>query len=261
MNISQTLYEFQRSDGLTIRGKLYAQAGETRQPLVIFGHAFGGSYKDIEWHGEAIAREGIACLLIDYCGGGKETTSDGAWEDMTPMTVCEDMETVVSQIARVPEADPDRVFLMGGSLGGLASALVAARCGRKIRGIILWYPALSFPDKVRRTFPDGNVQDTEFLGCIVTRNYYASVLDLDAYAEAERYTGPVLIIQGDKDDIVPPESSERMAARYQNAQLVMIPGAGHGFDERDAVTAREAAVRFIKEQLSDHSPVTPQFRS
>ena len=41
MNISQTLYEFQRSDGLTIRGKLYARAGEIRQPLVIFGHAFG----------------------------------------------------------------------------------------------------------------------------------------------------------------------------------------------------------------------------
>ena len=239
-------YAFQRNDGLMIRGRLYAPDGDGKKPVVIFGHAFGGSYKDIEWHGEAIARAGIACLFIDYCGGGRESTSDGAWDDMTPLTVCLDMETVLSQIGNVKEANPDHVFLMGGSLGGLAAALTAAKARSLVRGIILWYPALSFPDKVRRTFPDGNVQDTPFLGCVVTKKYYASVFDLDAYAEAEQYRGPVLIIQGDADDIVPFESSAQMAARYADAELLTIPGAGHGFDEADAVTACEAAIAFIK---------------
>ncbi|MBO5564747.1 MAG: alpha/beta hydrolase [Lachnospiraceae bacterium] len=237
-------YAFTREDGLVIRGRLYAPDVE-KFPIVIFGHGFGSNYKDLEHHAPEMAKDGVGCLLIDFCGGGEGGTSDGKWEDMTPRTECLDMETVVMQIGRIEGADTDNVFVMGESLGGLVSALVAAKLPEKVRGAILWYPALELPDKVRRTFPDGIVHETEFLGSTVTKAYYEALLPMQAYEEAARYKGPVLIVQGDADDIVPAESSVHAQQCYENAALLLLPKAGHGFDFPDNVTAREASVRFI----------------
>ena len=242
-------YEFTREDGLTIRGRLYAPDGAEKFPVVIFGHGFGSNYKDLEHHGPEMAKDGVGCLFIDFCGGGEGGTSDGKWEDMTPRTECLDMETVALQMERIEGADKDNLFLMGESLGGLVSALTAAKLGEKIRGAILWYPALELPDKVRATFPDGVIHETEFLGNVVTKGYYEALMPMQAYEEAARYEGPVLIVQGDADDIVPAESSIHAQKCYKNAALLLLPNAGHGFDYPDNVTARDASVQFMLRNL------------
>ena len=42
--------------------------------------------------------------------------------------------------------------------------------------------------------------------------------------------GPVLILQGKDDDVVPPETVRPFAARYADCELVEIEGEGHHFD-------------------------------
>ncbi len=241
--------EFRRKDGLTVRGRLYAPDGKEKFPVVIFGHGFGSCYKELEHHGPAMTAHGAACLLIDFCGGGEESVSDGSWEDMTVLTECLDMETVMEQIGRIEGADPDNLFLMGESLGGLVSALTAAKFPDRVRGIVLWYPAMELPDKVRRTFPDGKIREAEFMGSKVTKAYYEALYPMDAYGTAGTYKGPVLIVQGDADPIVPPETALRTKACYENAELMMIPGAGHGFDYPDNVNALNASARFVMDHL------------
>ena len=48
--------------------------------------------------------------------------------------------------------------------------------------------------------------------------------------EIQRYTGPVLIVQGDADEAVPLEYAQRAAELYANAKLVVVPGDTHCFD-------------------------------
>ena len=64
----------------------------------------------------------------------------------------------------------------------------------------------------------------------------------------DRFPGPVLIIHGDADDVVPPEDSVKAAGRYRDVSLEIIPGETHHFDRcpertekiiRDWLTARK----------------------
>ena len=51
----------------------------------------------------------------------------------------------------------------------------------------------------------------------------------DAYAEAAKYTGPMLIIHGDADRTVNVSYGKAAAESYQNARLEVLPGEDHGF--------------------------------
>ena len=46
----------------------------------------------------------------------------------------------------------------------------------------------------------------------------------------ERFPGPVLILHGDADDVVPVEGSREAAERYRQCQLAVIPGETHHYD-------------------------------
>lgn len=69
--------------------------------------------------------------------------------------------------------------------------------------------------------------------------------DYDFYVDMPRYDGPVLILHGDRDEIVPMSYSERAAATYKNARLRVIDGGGYGF--QGATFAQ--AIGFINEHF------------
>ena len=46
----------------------------------------------------------------------------------------------------------------------------------------------------------------------------------------EAFPGPVLILQGDADELVPLRDVEAAAKRYPNCSLRVIPGETHHFD-------------------------------
>ncbi len=69
--------------------------------------------------------------------------------------------------------------------------------------------------------------------------------------EAERRLGalrvPTLVVTGDADRLVPPENSRRLARLIPGAQLVELPGAGHGFPfERPDETVRVLTAHFAR---------------
>ena len=60
------------------------------------------------------------------------------------------------------------------------------------------------------------------------------------------YTQDVLIIHGTADTVVPLSYSERALEVYQNAELITIEGAGHGFYGGPAfVSSIEDTVQFL----------------
>jgi len=64
---------------------------------------------------------------------------------------------------------------------------------------------------------------------------------------------PAMIIHGGKDDLVPPDHSERLAKAYEAAgvahDLLIIEGAGHGFKGIELVQMQEAMLNWFDKHL------------
>lgn len=59
----------------------------------------------------------------------------------------------------------------------------------------------------------------------------------------------MLIIHGDRDDLVPLSVSEKAVQIYESAELKVIRGGGHGFEGDDRWKAAEYSVRFMKKLM------------
>ncbi|HVT93785.1 MAG TPA: alpha/beta fold hydrolase [Bryobacteraceae bacterium] len=60
-------------------------------------------------------------------------------------------------------------------------------------------------------------------------NQLIAILRWSSYGRLPRISVPTLIVHGDSDVIVPPENAAILARRIPNAQVRMIPAAGHIF--------------------------------
>ena len=173
-----------------------------------------------------------------------ESLSDGRMLDMTVGSECEDLKTVLAGVKELDCVDHDRIFLMGESMGGLVSALVAAQCPDEIRGMVLWYPAFSIPEDARKRYEAGK---TDVFGIKLGKAFDEEAMEMDVYGTLPRFRRPVLLIHGDKDPIVPLAVSEKAVSGYEDARLIVISGAGHGYEGADSAAAREHSVAFIGE--------------
>lgn len=238
---------FVKKDGKTIRGRIYLpETTAQRLPVVIFCHGFGSNFRELMHHGDGFAEAGICCLFFDFCGGGPESLSDGTFEEMTVGTECEDLETVIDCVKELDYVDPGRIFLQGESMGGLVSALVAARRPENIRAQVLWYPAFVVPEGAKKRYEAG---EREVFGLRLGESFDREAMDIKVYEIIPAYQGSVLMIHGDQDPTVPLGYSEKALSVYEDARLIVIPGAGHGFDGADSTAAREYSIDFFRAQM------------
>ena len=237
---------FKKKNGNVIRGRMYLPAEGGKRPVVIFSHGFGSNFRELMHHGEGFAEAGICCLFFDFCGGGMESASDGAMTDMTVRTECEDLETVIAGAKELENVDPDRIFLQGESMGGLVSALTAAKCPEDIAALVLWYPAFVIPEDSAKRYAAGINQ---CFGLALNEHFNEQAMGIDVYGEIGGYGGPVLIIHGDRDPVVPYACSELAVSVYPDGELVRMHGAGRGFDGKECQAAIEDSLSFIRQYL------------
>lgn len=232
----------------TIRGVLFRPRTEQKVPLVICAHGYSGNYHTVEEYAEALAASGLAAYAFDFRGGGWESSSDGATTDMSVMTETADLEAVVRAAEGWTFADEKQIVLLGASQGGYVSAVAAARLQGRIAALILLYPAFVAGDDMHQAFAslDEIPEQLDYRHFHIGRKYFEDLWDYDPYSEIGQYRGPVLIIHGDADPIVPLSYSERAQAVYPDAVLKVIPGAGHGFSGADMQTSVDDIETFLK---------------
>ena len=83
-------------------------------------------------------------------------------------------------------------------------------------------------------------------GIVLGKEFDEQARLIDVYGRISEYGRPVLLIHGTEDPIVPISCSERAVTVCQDARLVSMPGAGHGYEGADSAVAREHSIAFVR---------------
>ncbi|MBQ4288407.1 MAG: alpha/beta hydrolase [Clostridia bacterium] len=236
-------------DGKRICGKLLRPAGREVFPLVIISHGFGSDMRSNLLVASLFAENGIGAFIFDFIGGGRETVSDGKMTEMSVLTESEDLMTVIDELKKLSCVDASNIVLMGKSQGGYVSTYVAGKLRDTIRAMVLYYPAyVIYDDAVKRTEKRGYIPDTQdVMGNLIGSIYEKDALSVDIFESIASYNGPVLIIHGTRDDIVPYSYSQKAGKLFSDCRLVPVEDAGHGFSGADESYADSLSVDFVKE--------------
>ena len=237
------------NDGKKIYGQLYLPDHlDKKIPIVISAHGYRGTHANNKDYAEALARQGVAVYNFDFCGGGLDSKSDGKTTEMSVLTEVNDLRSVLSHLQTLDYVDPNSVFLLGVSQGGVVSSILASEKVDEIAGIILVYPAFVIPDDVKKRYDNVNEipETTDLMGMELGKIYFADMFEYDIYEKIPFYEKNVLIIHGDKDELVNISYSQKAKEVYQNSELKIIKGAGHGFSGED----KKEAIQYMVEYLS-----------
>ncbi len=236
----------------TLYGILQKPEDKNPVPLVITCHGFGGNYTGALDYAEYFAAGGYAVFSLDFCGGGWLSKSDGSMPEMSVLTEAKDLNAVIDYF----KADPrfSDIFLRGESQGGFVASYVAAERPEDIAGLVLEYPAYVLQDDARRRqLPDGSFPEfSTLLGMRIGRVYSEDVASFEIYEHMAAYDGPVLILHGDKDRLVPIAYSEHALKSFPNSELVVMPGQGHGFRGAGREEAKEKELAFLDAVENKH---------
>ena len=167
---------------------------------------------------------------------------------MSVMTEVSDLAAVLRTAATWDFVDPDRIVLMGASLGAVVSTIVSAQPSASNCGLILLYPDLAIFDALHKKFTslDEVPERFSYYGWFEAGRCYASdIWDYDLSHAMERCETPVMIIHGDCDDFVDLSYAREALTHFKNAELKILPGAGHIFRGKDLT----AAISHIEQYL------------
>lgn len=131
-------------------------------------------------------------------------------------------------IARIARDEP--VTLIGSSMGGYLAALYAARHA-EVEKLVLLAPAFSFGSRWPETLGDGAMDQWKRTNTLKVFHYgegrevdlgYQLVEDASQYEAYPDVRQPVLIFQGQRDTVVPPEYALTFADRHPNARVRLL---------------------------------------
>ncbi len=97
--------------------------------------------------------------------------------------------------------------------------------------------------------PDGTFPETfSAMNTQISRKFNETAVSFDIYDVIGMYTGDVLIQHGDQDFLVPMSYSQRAAEVFPSAELVVLPGQGHGFRDAGRAEAMERELAFFQKR-------------
>lgn len=211
------------------------RAAEMRGPLVIVLHGFTSSKDRSHTVAacEAMREAGFATLRFDLYGHGE---SGG---EFRAHTLDKWISNTLAMIDYAEGLDfVTEIWLSGHSQGGLTAALAAGKEPTRVKGLILRAPAFMIPRCAR----EGNMLGVRFdpdripeafptiKGLTLEVGYVRSAQAIHVEEAIDAFPGPVLLLHGEADDVVPLRDVAAAAERYRNCRLELIPGETHHFD-------------------------------
>ncbi|WP_264191410.1 alpha/beta hydrolase family protein [Metabacillus litoralis] len=195
-----------------------------------------------------LAKNDIAALCFDFCGGSVHSKSDLKTNEMSIFTEKDDLCAIIENVKNWENVDSTNIFLFGGSQGGLVSALVAEEYVEEIKGLLLLFPALCIADDWNNKFPTlESIPDThELWGVQLGRVFFESIHGYNVFEHIGNFNKNVVIFHGDQDEIVPLDYGKKAAMVYPQAKIEIFSGEGHGFSEASNKKVSEMTLEFVK---------------
>ena len=209
---------------------------KNRCTLVILMHGFRGSKTKppMQFLTRVLLAGRFAVLRFDFDGYGD---SDGAQEENTVPKMIQDAKTVWDYASKLPFVD--RIVLLGHSQGGVVAGMLAGRlekAGTPPSALILLAPASILKEYARkgRFFsahcdPENPPETISVVGFKMGREYITTAQTLPIEEESSWYTGPVCLLHGSIDGIIPISCSENYNKLFQHSEFHRIKGTGHAF--------------------------------
>lgn len=236
---------FKSKDGTRLTGwfipaRGYANPLKAKGTVIHFhGNAqnLSAHWRFVEWMPE----RGYNLFAFDYRGYGRSAGQPD------PQGVFDDANSALDYIRSRPDVDPQKLVVIGQSLGGAnAIAVVGAGNRKGIRAVIIESSFYSY----------SSIANDKLWGAgALMSNTYSS----DRYI-ANISPIPLLLLHGTADPVVAPSHSEKLYAKAREPKrLLLIEGGGHAqaFTPRFGTTYIDIAQRFIDDALAAQDlPVT-----
>lgn len=203
--------------------------------VVILMHGIFSSkdYPPMPGIAKHLAQKGIGSIALDFGGHGK---SQGHMQQMTIANELVEARQVWQYVKSLPYVR--NISLLGHSQGGVVASMLAgqlAQDGESPASLMLLAPGAVIKEATQAGHFFGNKYDPtnppEYIKCFKTyklgRDYMVSTQRIDIYGESSHYQGPVCIIHGTEDGIVPLWCSQRYDSIYTQSSLHLIQGENH----------------------------------
>lgn len=259
------------ANGRLIPAVVTLPEGEGPFPAVVLNHGHGGSKdENVGFIGvaDALAEAGIASIRMDFPGCG-ESTESFKLNTLTNMEA--DSDAAKDYLVANYPVDGERLGILGYSMGGLIAAEITEKEDNPYKAVALLAGALvKIEELAPNLFGDIAVYDalrSEAMenGYATFTNIYETTLDLskewfldleasDGIKSISGYEGDVLIVYGDKDTMVPDYMNQAIIDVLEDAEVVVVPGADHGYgfysDQPDVTALVEGSIAgFFKASL------------
>jgi len=215
---------FKAADGLALSGYLTTPKGREPKtlPLIVFPHG-GPAARDslgFDWWAQAMAAHGYAVLQVNFRGSdGFGTKHREAGYGQWGRKMQTDLSDGVRYLAAQGVIDPKRVCIVGASYGGYAALAGATldpgvyRCAASVSGVadpsrfVAWSKAQRGTSALKYW--------TRFMG--VDSAHDPDLSAISPATHAAQSSGPVLLVHGKDDTVVPFEQSQIMADALRKA--------------------------------------------
>ena len=233
-------------DNLKLVGRLYLphKGGQHPYPTVCICHGIPSGKPDPRDRGypalaEGICRQGLAVFIFNFRGTG----ASGGNLDIPGWT--RDLERVIEYLGALPEVDRSRLFLLGFSGGAAVSVYVAAH-NLRVSSVVACACPAEFTLQNKFNNPLGIIEHFRQIGAIRDKDFPRSAAEwFDGFEMirpidriAEIAPRPLLLVHGDRDEVVAVSHAYKLYARAgEPKQLAIVEGAGHWLRQNDrAVT-------------------------
>lgn len=266
--------------GPPIRGDLRVEKGAKPRSAVVICHGFKGFRAFGTWPhlARALAARGHAAVTFDFSHNGMaegdvDTFSAlHLFREQTHARNVEEIRMVIDALVggALLKRAPRHIGLLGHSRGG-GEALLAATEDRRVDALVTWagignIAARWTPEQVEawRRGEDVAIENTRTkqpmpVGPAYWADVEANGARYDLARAAAELTIPWLIVHGDADETVPVSEAHALYdAAGDNAELLVVEGADHGFGARhpwagatpELRTVAEATVEWFDENLA-----------
>ena len=226
---------FRNERGKQLVGILHLPKVE-KPPVVIICHGFQTTKtrRRIVELARALQKVGILAFRFDFEGCGD---SEGNPRELSVAKEVSDLHSAYKTLLKEGDVDGNRIALIGESLGGVVISLFAAKFSLPLKTLVLLAPAFNQKELFKIWYSKEGIKRIKEKGVLVKgekeigKRYFLENADKDYSFILSKFKFPILIIHGKKDEDVPLCYSQKLAERFRNINLKVLPKANHKFED------------------------------